>query len=88
VAAKAIPNSLKAEQLHEYSVNIIKGLIGKKIKVMSYSCDGTETEWAVQRLLIAWATDHIKYKIKHPVPGHPDLKIIIAIVDGQVVIMI
>ena len=44
LAAKAIPNNLKAEKLHEYSMNIIKGLVEKKIKVVSYSCDGTETE--------------------------------------------
>jgi len=88
LAAKAIPNSLKAEQLHEYSVNIIKGLVGKNIKVVSYSCDGTETERVVQRLLKEHASDRIKYKIKHPVPGFPDLEIVIAMIDGQVVIMI
>jgi hypothetical protein len=88
VAAKAIPNSLKAEQLHEYSVNIIKGLVGRKIKVVSYSCDGTETERAVQRLLKERATHRIQYKIKHPVPSLPDLVIIIAVIDGQVVVMI
>ena|SRR5882762_3283629 len=88
VVAKAIPNNLKAEQLHEYSVKIIKGLVRRKIKVVSYSCDGTETERAVQRLLKEQATHCIQYKIKHPVPGLPDLVIIIAVIDGQVVIMI
>jgi hypothetical protein len=88
LAAKAIPNNLKAEKLDEYSTNIIKGLVEKKIKVVSYSCDGTETERAVQRLLKECASDRIKYKIKHPVPGLPELEIIIPVIDGQVVIMI
>jgi hypothetical protein len=44
LAAKAIPNSLTAPQLLPLSFDLIKGLIAQKIKVISYSCDGSEVE--------------------------------------------
>jgi len=37
-AAKAIPNSLKADELYRYSSGLIEGLI------ISYANDGTEVE--------------------------------------------
>jgi hypothetical protein len=44
LAAKAIPNSLTAQELLPLSLDLIQGLLRKNIKVVSYACDGTETE--------------------------------------------
>jgi hypothetical protein len=43
-AAKAILNSLKADELYRYSHDLIEGLIAWKIKIISYANDGTEVE--------------------------------------------
>ena len=47
----AIPDNLDAPLLTGYSHQIIDGLSKRGIHVVSYSCDGTETERSVQRLL-------------------------------------
>ena len=87
-AAKAILNSLKADELYRYSRDLIEGLIAWKIKIISYANDGTEVEWAVQKQLIEFADSYFTYKIKHPIPGYADLVIVIAIINGQLVAMI
>ena len=87
-AAKAIPNSLKADELYRYSHDLIRGLIARKIKIISYANDGTEVERAVQKRLIQFADSRSTYKIKHPIPGCANLVIDIAVIDGQLVAMI
>jgi hypothetical protein len=49
VAAKAIPNNLKAHDLLPYSLNLIKGLVARSIKVISYACDGSDVERSVHQ---------------------------------------
>ncbi|KAF9470095.1 hypothetical protein BDN70DRAFT_926545, partial [Pholiota conissans] len=51
IAALPIHNDLDAETLAPLSHQILNGLITRQIKVISYTCDGTEVERAVQRLL-------------------------------------
>lgn len=88
LAAKAIPNNLDAEELYEYSIEIIKGLICKGVQCISYACDGTETEHSVQCLLKSGAETLFTYSIKHPNPRFPDIVITIAMIDGQLVAII
>jgi hypothetical protein len=51
LAAKAIQNSLTTQELLLLSLDLIQGLLHENIKVVSYACDGTETEQSVQKLI-------------------------------------
>lgn len=51
VAFAPIADTMGAEALSHMSQKILEGLITRDIKVISYACDGTEVERAVQRLL-------------------------------------
>ena len=51
--------------------------------VISYACDGTEVEQAVQHLVIERADSCIEYIIKNPHQGGPDTKVIIPVIKGQ-----
>ena len=62
---------------------ILLGLIDKKIQVISYSCDGTEVERKLQRLILGKADTHLQYKIKSPRPGIPATTIKIPVINGQ-----
>jgi hypothetical protein len=88
LAAKAIPNSLNAQELLPLSLNLIQGLLRNKIKVVSYACDGTETERSVQKLINQQANFRYTYRIKHPIPGYDDIVITISMIDGQLLMMI
>ena len=88
LAAKAIPNSLTAQQLLPLSLDLILGLLQQNIKVVSYACDGTETERSVQKLIKQKASFRYTYRIEHPSPGYDDIVITIATINGQSVVMI
>ena len=88
VAALPISNSLTAEQLVVYTQQILHGLFDRHIRVVSYACDGTETERAVQRLLLENAGSKRSIRIKNPRPGCPDTKVEIACIGGYHVVMI
>jgi hypothetical protein len=88
LAAKAIPNSLTAQQLLPLSLDLIQGLLRKRIKVVSYACDGTETERSVQKLIMQKASFRYTHRIKHPILGYDDIVVTIATIDGQSVVMI
>ncbi|EEB89059.1 hypothetical protein MPER_12894 [Moniliophthora perniciosa FA553] len=66
LAAKAIPSSLDATVLTEYSWTIITGLLDHGIMVRSYACDGAATERAAQRCLQGKATRTEVFHIRHP----------------------
>ncbi|KAK1226504.1 Methionine--tRNA ligase, mitochondrial [Marasmius sp. AFHP31] len=66
LAAKAIPSSLNAATLTEYSWEILSGLLEKGIKVCSYACDGAATERSVQRNLRTKASTTRVVRIPHP----------------------
>ena len=79
ITAKAIPNNLNAQQLHEYSQYIIRGLLEEDIKVISYACDGTETERSVQNLIIEHAPHRVTYTIQHPKEGLASIVVIMPV---------
>jgi hypothetical protein len=68
LAAIPIPNDLKAPQLLELAQTVIHGLVDTGIKVISYSCDGTETERAVQRGLREQASTKCLINVESPRP--------------------
>ncbi|TBU21591.1 hypothetical protein BD311DRAFT_743520 [Dichomitus squalens] len=88
LAAMAIPNSLSVLDLFVHLMAILHGLIDAGIKVVSYSCDGTETERAVQRCLIDSADRVITYQVEHPFPSQPNIVVRIPIVHGQPVVVV
>ena len=64
---------MDAEALVKPLVEIIRGLRQVNIRVVSYSCDGTEVERAVERLLLKQCTDGKTYKFKHPIAFQPEI---------------
>src|SRR5579872_3384187 len=70
VAAEAIPDNLSAEVLYSKSKQVIDGLKSHGVKVISYSCDGTEVERAVQDLLVARATNWVTHVVPDPEDHH------------------
>ena len=86
LAAKAIPNSLTAQQLLPLSLDLIQSLLQRNIKVVSYACDGTETEQSVQKLIKQKASFRYTYRIKHPIPSCDDIVITIVSINGQLVV--
>jgi hypothetical protein len=88
IAAKAISNALNARQLHEYSQYIILGLLQGDIKIVSYSCDGTETERSVQSLIIEHAPHSVAYTIRHPKQGLAPIVITMPVYHDRVLVMV
>ena len=77
VAAKAIKEDLNAEELVEWSNNVLVGLILKGIKVFSYSSDGTAVERKVQTLLMQkHRGTKATYPVIHPTKGFVDVEVI------------
>ncbi|PPQ87308.1 hypothetical protein CVT25_002058 [Psilocybe cyanescens] len=68
VAALPIGNSLDAPALLVFLIKILDGLIDKGIYIVSYACDGTEVERAVQRLFLEQASGR-QYTIENPCPS-------------------
>ncbi|KAF8687978.1 hypothetical protein AX14_003566 [Amanita brunnescens Koide BX004] len=80
----AIPvSSLKAPELLEFHDNIISGLLDVNLHVISYSCDGTETERLVQHRFVNKAPQHIAIDIDSPKPYLPSLHISIPVYQGR-----
>lgn len=88
LAAKAIPDDLKVPELTEMSNFIIHGCRRHNLNVVSYSCDGTDTERGVQNSLVELAPQHRTYTLPHPVSGCKDIVIKIALVDAKPIVMI
>jgi hypothetical protein len=88
IAAKAILNNLNAQQLHEYSQYIIRGLLEEDIKIISYACDGTETERSVQNLIIEHAPHRITYTIQHPKEGLAPIVVTMPVYRDRTLIMV
>ena len=66
IAAEAIPNDLTTEELYLKLKMVISGLKNHGINVISYSCNGTQTERTVQDLLVARATNWVTHVIPNP----------------------
>ena len=88
VAALPISNNLTAEQLVIYTQRILHGLFDRDIRVVSYACNGTETERAVQHLLLENADSKRSIRIKNPRLDCPDTELEITCIRGYHVVMI
>ncbi|KAH6871759.1 hypothetical protein BKA70DRAFT_1484362 [Coprinopsis sp. MPI-PUGE-AT-0042] len=71
VAALPISDSMSADDLFPLLVKILDGLAEKGIKVVSYACDGTETERAIERKLLELGELMVRV-IKNPNSNRPD----------------
>jgi hypothetical protein len=87
LAVIPISDSNSAEDLLVYMRKVINGLLGQGIRVVSYSCDGTEVERALTRSFLRFATSTVMYTFCHPKTGRPALVIKIFFFDGQPIIM-
>lgn len=83
LAVLPISDSENSGDLLPHLKKILLGLISRKIQVVSYSCDGTEVERKLQRLVLDETGDRLRYTIKGPRPGMPDTTIIIPVINGQ-----
>ena len=87
ITMKCIPETLGAEELAEWSNEIIVGLIQAGIKVFLYACDGTAVERKVQTLLMQmYRGTTAVFSIVHPTSGFIDIEGIY--IYGQLVVMI
>ncbi|TFY61180.1 hypothetical protein EVJ58_g4673 [Rhodofomes roseus] len=87
LAAKAIPDNLDARELFVLSHELIVGLSERGVHVVSYACDGTETERSLQRLLMSHSEARLTHTIAHPVPGLPALDIVIPTYHALPIVM-
>ncbi|KAF7324216.1 hypothetical protein MSAN_02534100 [Mycena sanguinolenta] len=87
---EAIPirDNMTAEELLHPLEQILYGLLDRNICVVSYACDGTETERLLQRKLVAKADNVIRHKIPNPTPGAPEFEVVIPFFRGYPVVMI
>lgn len=88
IAAVPISDSLGAEHLFELGKKVLFGLLNRHIKVISYACDGTEVERAVQRLFLQHTDKVIRHVIKNPCTGCVDTEILIGVFHGQPIVLI
>lgn len=70
------------------SAFIIHGCRSRGLKVVSYACDGTDTERGVQTAIVDSAPTHKEFTLKHPLPGCSNIVIKIALLDGYPIVMI
>ncbi|KAF8207331.1 hypothetical protein K438DRAFT_1962263 [Mycena galopus ATCC 62051] len=88
IAALPIANDLKADILLKYLIQVINGLIDHNINVISYACDGTQTERSVQDMFVNQATQKIEHLIEDPHGKGPPLRIRIAVYRNHSICMI
>ncbi|KAJ7488492.1 hypothetical protein B0H11DRAFT_2406543, partial [Mycena galericulata] len=88
VAAMPIRDDMSADELLIPLETILYGLTERNICVISYACDGTETERSLQRKLVERAKKVIEYKVTSPIPSAPDLELKIATFNGYPVVML
>ncbi|KAJ7175483.1 hypothetical protein C8R46DRAFT_1174476 [Mycena filopes] len=88
VAAIPIRDNMTADELLGPLETILYGLLERNLRVISYACDGTETERLLQRKLVEKAEKVIHHKILNPTAGAPELESIIAFFRGYPVVMI
>ncbi|KAJ6522433.1 hypothetical protein DFH09DRAFT_1421922 [Mycena vulgaris] len=88
VAAMPIANDNSADDLLPHTEKVLYGRLQRKIRVVSYANDGTETERSVQRKLVEKGENIIRYTITSPIAGAPDLELEIATFFVYPVVMI
>ena len=88
IIVAALPiNAMGAPELLILLKKVLDGLINRGISVVSYACDGTEVERAVQRLFLE-ETSKQRYVIDNPHPGGKPTVIEFGVYRGQVICMI
>ncbi|EIW76421.1 hypothetical protein CONPUDRAFT_131026 [Coniophora puteana RWD-64-598 SS2] len=87
LAVQAISSSMPARELAPLSLTLIRGLTKNGVKLVSYACDGADTERLSQRILSMNADDHITHTITNPLPNHADYVLHIPVFNGQPVVM-
>lgn len=91
ILAAPISNSLSAAELYAQLHAIITGLLLRRARVVSYSCDGTETERSAQRMLLEKSERQHTYVIPHPkheALGLPHLTICMPVIEGYALAII
>ncbi|KAG2152842.1 hypothetical protein DEU56DRAFT_977227 [Suillus clintonianus] len=88
VAALPLASDHNAESLAKWSLEIIGGLRRHQIPIVSYACDGTEVERAVQRIVVRDADSVIVYGIESPFAGMSAIRLEIPVHHGQALVNI
>ncbi|KAL0949787.1 hypothetical protein HGRIS_009825 [Hohenbuehelia grisea] len=88
VSALPILSELDATDLYDLLMRVLDGLLEHRVQVVSYACDGTETELQVQQMLVAQAESRIVHVIPSQAQGSPDTKISIPVIRGQPVCVV
>ncbi|KAF4621775.1 hypothetical protein D9613_012143 [Agrocybe pediades] len=89
VAALSISNSMGVDDLLPLLFRVLDGLIDRGIHVMSYACDGTEVERAIQRAFLEdKAVTKMVKEVENPRPGCKPLSIVYAEYRGDAICML
>ncbi|TFY73791.1 hypothetical protein EWM64_g10221 [Hericium alpestre] len=88
VAAIPIEGTMSASDLLEYLEPLVNGLLAHNIRVVSYACDGTESERSLQRLLTSCGTGQIQQSIPNFFDPSSAFDIIIPTFNDYPIIMI
>ncbi|EIN13183.1 hypothetical protein PUNSTDRAFT_21766, partial [Punctularia strigosozonata HHB-11173 SS5] len=89
IIVAAIPNSdsLTVEQGYTLAMRVLHGLIDVNIEVVSYACDGTETERGIQDMITERAEDVHEWAVSSNGIAD-DFCIKVPVIHGQPVVMI
>ncbi|KAL1661458.1 hypothetical protein GGF50DRAFT_61078 [Schizophyllum commune] len=88
IAALPISSDMDEDQLYPHLERILHGLLSRGVNVISYACDGTEVERALQRRVLTEADSVKTYTISNPLHGAPDTLVRIAIVQGHPIALV
>ncbi|KAJ3743240.1 hypothetical protein DFH05DRAFT_1536253 [Lentinula detonsa] len=88
VAAIPISDRLTVSQTLEFHKTVIFGLLDEDINVISYACDGTETERSLQRAFTQLAETSINVIVPSPRDGLTELQIPIPVFRGHPISMV
>jgi hypothetical protein len=80
-------NSMDAPALCVLLKKIVDGLVDRAISIVSYACDGTEVERAVEKLFLNLCSQQ-HLTIKNPRPGCKDAIVTYRIYRGQAICMV
>ncbi|KAK7058169.1 hypothetical protein R3P38DRAFT_3547667 [Favolaschia claudopus] len=86
LAVMAIDSNVKASQLGEWQIALMRGLALHGFRIIASGGDGAAVERECQRRLTG-ASKRIEFKIKHPDPECPDIVVEIWELDGNVFVI-
>ncbi|TFY76006.1 hypothetical protein EWM64_g8007 [Hericium alpestre] len=88
VAAIPIEGTMTAADLLEYLEPLVNGLLAHNIHVVSYACDGTESERSLQRLLTSRATGQVRQSIPNLFDPSSAFDIVVPVFGGYPIVMV